>query len=51
MDTPVLLAVFNRPGQTGSAIDRLRAVRPGKLYLAAVRCATPSPAAMPGVMR
>lgn len=35
MATPVLLCVFNRPGQTRAAMDRLRAIRPAKLYLAA----------------
>ena len=35
MDTPILLCVFNRPRQTQAAMDRLRAVRPAKLYIAA----------------
>ncbi len=35
MNAPVLLCVFNRPRQTQAAMDRLRAARPSKLYLAA----------------
>jgi hypothetical protein len=35
MDTPVLLAVFNRPRQTRNAMDRLRAARPNRLYVTA----------------
>lgn len=35
MDTPILLCVFNRPRQTQAAMDRLRAVRPSRLYIAA----------------
>ncbi len=35
MDTPVLLCVFNRPKQTTGAMDRLRAIRPNRLYVAA----------------
>ena len=35
MDTPVLLCIFNRPRQTIEAMDRLRAIRPRKLYLTA----------------
>jgi hypothetical protein len=35
MDTPVLLCVFNRPRQAQASLERLRAVRPAKLYIAA----------------
>ena len=35
MDTPVLLAVFNRPRQTRNAMDRLREARPSRLYVTA----------------
>lgn len=35
MDTPVLLAVFNRPRQTRDAFERLRKIGPRKLYVAA----------------
>ena len=33
--TPVLLCVFNRPDLTKKAIDRLRAVKPQKIYVSA----------------
>ena len=35
MDTPVLLCLFNRPPQTRGAMNRLRVVRPSKLYIVA----------------
>ena len=35
MDTPIFLAVFNRPRQTQNAMDRLRSIRPTRLYVSA----------------
>ncbi len=32
-DTPILLLVFNRPGPTAAVVERLRQIRPKKLYL------------------